>query len=116
MKGSMIATIIVAAVVVVGVGVWILVGSQNSTPVSAPATSGGTMIPSSDGSGSIMEGTSTIPSMGTSVKPVDTPIGSSDAAINQDLGTFDTQMNGLNSDTNSIDQGLNDQTVPQEQL
>lgn len=33
----------------------------------------------------------------------------SDASINQDMNSIDTQMNGLNSDTAAIDQGLDAQ-------
>ena len=33
--------------------------------------------------------------------------GSSDADLSQDTSTIDTQMNGLNSDNTSIDQGMN---------
>lgn len=43
------------------------------------------------------------------------PTNTSDAALNQDLANIDAGMNSISSDSASIDQGLNDQPVPQGQ-
>ena len=42
--------------------------------------------------------------------------GNSDSAITSDMTSFDGQMNGLNSDSASVDQNLNDQPVQQQQF
>ncbi len=42
--------------------------------------------------------------------------GNSNANLNQDLATIDAQMSGFNSDSASINQSLNDQSVTQSQL
>ncbi len=39
--------------------------------------------------------------------------GTTNADLENDLNTFDSQMKSLNSDSANIDQGLNDQPVPQ---
>ncbi len=44
------------------------------------------------------------------------PSGNSDQAINQELTDINTQMNGLNSDSASVNQSENDQPVQQTQL
>ncbi len=36
-----------------------------------------------------------------------------DASLNQGLSSMDSQMKGLSSDSASVDQGLNDQPIPQ---
>lgn len=43
------------------------------------------------------------------------PTDDSNSALNQDLDTINNQLNGLASDSASIDQGLNDQPVTQGQ-
>lgn len=44
------------------------------------------------------------------------PSGNSDQAINQELNDTNSQLNGLSSDSASINQGLSDQPVQQSQL
>ena len=75
--------IIVILIIIIG-GVWWWNASQSATAI-APAT------------------TSTINS------PSDT----SDAALNQDLSSVDSQMNGLQSDNTAVDQSLSSSTPNQ---
>ncbi len=42
--------------------------------------------------------------------------GTSNAALQSDLANVDSQINSFNSDSQSIDQGMNDQPVQQQQL
>ena len=39
----------------------------------------------------------------------------SDASLNQDLSSLDTQLNSLSADSQSVHQGLNDEPIPQGQ-
>jgi hypothetical protein len=103
---SKTSTVVVWAVIVIIVVVaivWFVMGQNGAAP-SAPAYPAPTSqnapaanVPSATG--------------GLTASPSDT----SNAALNQDLTDINNQLNGLASDTASIDQGLNDQPVPQGQ-
>ena len=90
--------VVAVAVVLVLGGVWWYgqSGSGYNAPVSDQSQSGGdnqAAAPSGNPSASLQ--------------------GSSDASIDGDLSTYDSQMKGLTSDSASVDQSLNDQPVAQ---
>ncbi len=89
-SSKFIVWIVIAAIVVVGI-ILIINSNQSNQPAG---TSAGI-------SGNVSGQTS----------PTDT----SDAALNQDLSSLDNQLNGLSSDSASINQSLNDQPVTQGQ-
>ena len=106
---------VVVAVVVIG-AVWMLVaGNGSSAPAngSPSASVSGNNAPSAPGNGSVAAGGNQAPSsVGSAPSSQDT----SDASLNQDLSNIGTQMNGLSSDSASVDAGLNDQPVAQPSL
>jgi len=83
---------IVVAIAVVGVGWWLYTMNMNA---SAPASNG--------------NGTSTPVTQSGAAD-------NSDQAIGQSMANVDTQINGFTSDSAAVDQGLNDQPVPQQQF
>lgn len=83
------AIIIVAIIAIIG-WVWYK-GSSSNSLYQAPATTA-----SDTSSASTQESTSMSASSDTS-----------DAALQQDLGSVDSQMNNLSSDQSAADQGLN---------
>ena len=85
---------IVVAVIIVGIG-WYLV-SQQGLPTPAPATQ---TAPTSE---------TTAPQGGPSLTQ-----GSSNAELTTDLSTIDSQVSGAQSDSAAVNQGLNDQPVAQ---
>ena len=99
------------AVIVVAGGVWWFVsGMQGATapsgtsnpPAAAPAPAAPSPSPAASAGGSNNGG-------GTSVSTQS----NTNASLTQDLNSFDSQVAGMNSDSASIDQGLNDTPVPQ---
>lgn len=95
-KTSKIVLWVVIAVIVAAVIVWFVVPRNSTAP-------GVQNVPVAGAPGNAPSGLTTA--------PTDT----SDAALNQDLANIDAQLNGLASDSASIDQGLNDQPIPQGQ-
>jgi len=89
-KGTKVVILIAVAVLVVG-GAWWWTGGLNG-PAGSPASPNGAQ-----------ENGSAVTTQGNS-------------DLSQDLAQIDSQMNGLASDSTSIDQGLSDQPVSQEQL
>ena len=91
---------IVVVVVVVGGGIWLW--SMSQAPAAYP----------------VAQTTGTAPTTGAapSGNTAPQPPSNSDQAINQSLNSIDVQMNGLASDSASVNQGLNDQPVTQSQL
>jgi hypothetical protein len=95
--------VIVAIVVVVAI-VWFVMMQNGATPSGQ-----GSSVPAQNVQTS-PTGQSNIPSGLTTAAKDD-----SNAALNQDLNSIDSQLNGLSSDSANIDQGLNDQPVSQGQ-
>src|SRR5947209_1494293 len=96
-KGGKITLGIILAILVVGVVMWwagFMGGSNGSYP--APVASTGSQ---SSATQTNVAGSS----------------GSGNQSISQEMASVDTQLSGLSSDSASIDQGLNDQPVPQAQ-
>ncbi len=91
-KKAIIGTIIV--IVVIGVGVWLHSNSRSDS-----------MENETIGSPSAMKTPTTTTPGNLATSNKDT----SDAAITQDMSSIDAQMNGLNSDNASADQGLSNQ-------
>lgn len=90
----------VIILIIVVVVVW-LVMAGNSTNNAVPAGQASPVaVPPSTSTSGVLQ-----------TSPTDT----SNASLNQDLGSIDAQLNGLASDSASVDQGLNDQPVPQGQ-
>jgi len=86
---------IIVAVVVIGGGVWWW------TAAHPAANSNGQALGTAEQSSA------------ASATPL--PQGDSDQAITQEMTDINAQMNGLGSDTASVDQSMNDQPVPQGQ-
>ncbi len=84
---------IVVVVVLIGAGVWWWSMAQNQNNASPAVTTA--QQAGSNGS---------------------QPVGNSDADISQEMSNVNAQMNGMSSDSASINQGLNDQPVQQSQL
>ncbi len=100
-KQAQIVLWVVVAILVVGGFVW-WAGSQAPSGSPAAETSNGTQTTPTANQKSAAN---SLVSNGTS-----------DTALNGDLANIDGQMNSFNSDSASIDQGLNDQPVQQSQL
>lgn len=101
-KSTQVALWIAVAVLVVGGLVIWMVGNQTAAPspaAQAPNASTTNQAAAGQTSGNSMVSNST-----------------SDAAFQGDLANIDSQMNSFSSDSASIDQGLNDQPVQQQQL
>lgn len=97
-----IITGVIVAVVVIG-GAWFELSMENKT--NSPAayqTNVGTQNPTTTNSNSA----------GTGVSQTDT----SNAGLQADLSSVDSQMNGFASDNTSINQGMSDQPVQQSQF
>ncbi len=93
--------IVVTVIVVVGIIWWL---SSGTVPATAPTTSSNTAPQSA------------VPSKNTATDTtIIAPQDNSDVSLNQDLSSIESQMNGLTSDSQSIDQGLNDQPISQGQ-
>lgn len=103
MKKGILWTI--AAVVVIGGGIWWWVSS------SRPATSPTAMDQTNN-----QAQMQTPPSQPTSSDNGVSATDSSNAALNTDLSNIDSQMNGFSSDNASVNQGMNDQPVQQQQF
>jgi hypothetical protein len=95
--------LLVVLIVIAGIA-WFVMGNKGLAP-SAPGSYGTTASPSSPNAESIAPPTS-------SALPT-SPTDDSNAALNEDLTSINNQLNGLASDSASIDQGLNDQPVTQ---
>ncbi len=98
---KVIVWIIVIVIVVVAI-VWF--SARKSSAPSAP--SGAVAPTSTSAAGGAVTGPGALQT---------SPTDNSNAALNQDLTSVANQMNGLASDTASIDQGLNDQPITQGQ-
>jgi hypothetical protein len=96
--------LLIVLIVVVGI-MWFVMRNKNVVP-GVPGYSGTTAAPVAAG---------TVPTIAppTSSALPTPPTDDSNAALNQDLVSIDSQLNGLASDSASIDQGLNDQPVTQ---
>ena len=79
--------IVIILIIIIG-GVWWWNSSQSATAVAPGSPSA---LPAAGN-----------PDQGLSTAPTDT----SDTALNADLGSVDSQMNGLGSDNTAIDQSL----------
>jgi len=112
-KTSKIVLWVIVVVIVVGAAVWFFMKPNSAAPVGqgapAPMPQAAPIAP-------------TAPTSATGNMPPSAPTGlvtaptdDSNAALNQDLTSINSQLNGLASDSASIDQGLNDQPVPQGQ-
>lgn len=101
MSTKVIVWIIVVILVVLGLWYW-WDQSQSQTPSTAQ-TSAVIQASSTSAAGTLQSGSSAISS------------GSSNADLNTDLNTIDTQTSGANSDSASVDQSFNDQPVQQTQ-
>ena len=98
-KTAKIVLWVVVLIIVIVVIAWFVISQGTSAPTAptaqnAPATNGA---PSASGS--------------LSTSPADT----SNAALNQDLTSINSELNGLASDSANVNQGLNDQPVTQGQ-
>ena len=80
---AIVALIILIILVIIG---WLWYGMSSSQSVTTSLTSG----------------TQNVAAAGLTTSPSDT----SDAALQSDVTTVDSQMNGLNSDTANIDQSI----------
>ena len=97
MSKTYIIVIIIVVIVVVAGGAWWYISSSQK-PVSVAPTQQNVATNSSQ------NGTQATGSV-SSANPQDT----SDASINSDLSAIDTQMTGLNTDSNNVNQSLNNQ-------
>lgn len=100
---------IVVVVVVVG-GLWWWIASKNSG-APAPAMS---INQTSTGANTVQQNSSSTVAP-TSTASSTAPMDDSDASLNAQLNAADSQMNNFNADSASINQGINDQPVPQGQ-
>lgn len=92
---------IIVAVLVIG-GIWWFVSTNMANQQGAA------------GNANTMTGGNAIATTTTSAPALTS--GTSNADLNQDLSQIDGQLNGLASDSASVDQGLNDQPVSQSSL
>ena len=99
--GKITLWVVIILVVVVG-GVWWWVASQGA------GTNGG--VAPSTGTAAVVNPSS---ASSTASASSSLPQGNSNQAINQEMTNINAQMNGLSSDTASVNQSLNDQPVPQ---
>ena len=90
---------VIVAIVVIG-GIWWYVSWQQTAQAPAP-TSSNTQQQGAVG--------------GNVPGPAGLSAGNSNTALTQDLSSLDAQLNGLASDSASVDQGLNDQPIQQGQ-
>jgi hypothetical protein len=106
-KTSKIVLWVIVLIVVVGAIAWFVMGQKGAAPTAqlypTPAAGNATASPASP------TGATETASGGLFTAPTD----DSNAALNQDLATINSQLNGLASDSASIDQGLADQPVSQ---
>lgn len=96
---------VIVAVVVVGAVWWWLAGVQSSTPPVVSPTSENTQQPSAMSQ-------SVPPSSSVSANGLSE--GNSDAALQKDLLSVDSQLGSLASDSSAVNQGLADQPIAQE--
>ena len=82
--------IIIILIIIIG-GIWWWNSSQSATAVAPGVSAATTQTPSTNPA-----------DQGLSTSPTD----ASNAALNQDLNSVDSQMNGLNTDGSAIDQSL----------
>jgi hypothetical protein len=97
-KGITTAVVIIVAIAVIGGVLWWM--SSNQVPATTTQTSmsaSGTPSPSP-------------------ASPTPAAADNSDQSINQDMTNVNTQMNAFTSDSASINQGMNDTPVQQQQL
>lgn len=99
MSTSIKIVLLIVIVIVAGTAIWWWSMGQGS-PVGYNTTNSGNP-----------GGTTNTPSGGSSLSQ-----GNTNAELNQDLAQIDSQVNGFSSDSASIDQSLNDQSVSQTQL
>ena len=102
-KKSILWTVIVvvAAVIVV----WLYIANSGAgAPAVQPTGDNSGNAPAASDNGSV-----------TSPAATSNPNDSSNSALDQDLSNVDQQLNGMSSDTQSINSGLNDQPVTQGQ-
>jgi hypothetical protein len=99
---AIVAWIVVVIVVVFAAWfLWNLSQGQSPAPTTQPSAT-------QTSSGQV-SGTQT-------AQPVVAASGASNANLNSDLNTIDSQTNAANSDSASVDQSFNDQPVQQSQL
>lgn len=89
----------IGVIVVVAVGAWWYMGNFSQTGTSKQQTA----------AENSSAPTGTQNTSGTSAGPTVSASASTDAALQQDAGSIDTQISDLNSDTASADQGLSNQ-------
>ncbi len=92
--------LLIVLIVAAGI-IWFAMGNKSIAP-AVPGYSGTPASPTAE----------TITPPTSAVLPTP-PTDDSNAALNQDLTSIDSQLNGLASDSASVDQGLNDQPVTQ---
>jgi flagellar basal body-associated protein FliL len=111
-KTSKIVLWVIIVVIVVVAAVWFFMSPKGSAPngqgVPAPTSQNVPVAP-------VVQNTPTAPTPAPQGALQTAPTDDSNSALNQDLATINDQLNGLASDTASIDQGLNDQPVTQGQ-
>ncbi len=107
-KTTIIVICVVVALLVAG-GIWWWSMSTANAP-SSPAAYAPSAPPAAMPTQT--QGTNTAPAQA----PTLAATGTSDAALNADLSQIDSQMNGMSGDNASINQGLTDQPVQQQQL
>ena len=94
----------VVVIVVVAGGIWWWYAASNPS-TSSPAMTENTPVGTSTTAGNAGSGSSTALASGNS-----------DTSLNSNLSQIDGQMSGFNSDSASMNQGLNDQPVQQQQF
>lgn len=110
-KTAKIAIWVIVIVVVVGGGLWWWSASMNNGSTAMQTTPVTETTPTTPTAPAATP-TSTAPSGGTLTTGSDT----SNAALSADLSQVDGQMNAMSGDNASINQGLNDQPVQQQQF
>jgi hypothetical protein len=103
-KNTKIIIWIVIAILVIG-GIWWWNSSMQNTNQALNYQTQNTPAPANSGNNGNTTGNSGAISASDN----------SNASLNSDLSNMDTQMAGFSSDSASINQGLNDQPVPQGQ-
>lgn len=107
MQSTLKVTIGVIVILIIGVGLWwYMGGSPAGMGPAAPANSQNNP-PSPDNGQPSMPGSSSMPASSANPGASAASTDNSDASLNQDLNTIDSQMKGLNSDTSNVDQGMN---------
>lgn len=118
-QSKKIIAVIAVAVVLVGAMWWFIESAnapaeQESNNTNQTQNNSANQIPHQNTQTGSKENQQNMPANNSDASAT-SPTDTSDAAIDKDLSSVDNQMNNLNADSGSIDQGLNDQPIAQGQ-